>query len=425
MAKFSLKNSIASSRTDENGMQWYETAEYTDVKEYIKNHIMKIKENYLAIGYWLKYVNERKDYEKDGFSSIWEFAEVNYKISDSTAFRLMQINTEFSVNGNSPELDDKYKGFSKSQLQELLYISAEQREEITPDMTVKQIREIRKADTNMPTTDNVKKFFETAINRYDDTFDSTRFKEFLINEYGKSYSGGNWCGCNIKCTTRGITLGDADEITWAQLLKLINELLASRELVLPSDDKDVKNDVTEDIKVESKETHFDDTEIQIPGQMEIEDYPEVLPEQENLEVTKESNENVLLASVELQNLDEVNVIKNKEVDEDHIVDGEYREIAVPDAINPNYEFEKAFSSSVMFEFSVAIQGWSYLIIFGKHVNGYFCCVPNWKWGCEMAAPYEVGYNKDKLIESGASESVAGGIAEAIRDYAEKGKLKEV
>lgn len=421
MAKFNLKNSLASSRPDENGKQWYEVAEYTDAKEYIEKHIINVKENFIAIGYWLKYVNERKDYEKDGFSNIWEFAKEFYNLSQSFALRLMKINSDFSLNGNSPVLDDKYKVFSKSQLQELLSLSDEQREIVTPDMTVKQIREIRKADTNMPTTDNVKKFFDIAIKRYDDTFDNKKFKEFLIKEYGKHYSGGNWFGCNIECTPRGITLGYTDEITWAQLVKLINELLASGKIVLPSDNKDAENEVIEDIDVESKETHFDDTETQIPGQMEIEDYPEVLPEQENLENTKESNANVLPTLVEIKSFDEENEMKFREDDEDHIAGREYKEIDVPDAINPNYKFEKAFSSSVMFEFSVAIQGWSYLIIFGKHINGYFCCVPDWKWGCEMAAPHEVGYNMDKLVEAGASESIAKGIVEAIKDYARKSK----
>ena len=38
MAKFSLKKSLAASKPDENGMQWYECATYTEVKEYIKTN---------------------------------------------------------------------------------------------------------------------------------------------------------------------------------------------------------------------------------------------------------------------------------------------------------------------------------------------------------------------------------------------------
>jgi hypothetical protein len=89
-------------------------------------------------------------YVEDGFSNIEEFAESTYKISRSTAYRLMEINTEFSKNGNSPELADEYKDFSKSQLQELLSLTIEQRETVTPDMTVSEIRNIKKEKESPP-----------------------------------------------------------------------------------------------------------------------------------------------------------------------------------------------------------------------------------------------------------------------------------
>lgn len=81
--------------------------------------------------------------------------------------------------------------------------------------------------------------------------------------------------------------------------------------------------------------------------------------------------------------------------------------------------ESIFEANIMFEFNVAIGGWTYLVIYGKHINGSFCCVPNWKWGCEMSNPKEVVYNRDKLVECGASIEVAGEIAKAILYMAEK------
>lgn len=82
----------------------------------------------------------------------------------------------------------------------------------------------------------------------------------------------------------------------------------------------------------------------------------------------------------------------------------------------DFKFETEFKASVLFECNVAIGGWTYLVIYGKHINGYFCCVPNWKWGCEMAAPYEVAYNRDKLIDCGANKEVAQALAEAIKAH---------
>ena len=56
------------------------------------------------------------------------------------------MNEKFSQGGYSPFLDSGYKDFGKSQLQEMLYLDSEQLEEVTPEMTVREIREIRTPD---------------------------------------------------------------------------------------------------------------------------------------------------------------------------------------------------------------------------------------------------------------------------------------
>ena len=61
--------------------------------------------------------------------------------------KYIKCNIRFSKNGFSMELDDRYIGFGKSQIQELLSLNSEQLEQVTPDMTVAQIREIRKGTT--------------------------------------------------------------------------------------------------------------------------------------------------------------------------------------------------------------------------------------------------------------------------------------
>ena len=60
------------------------------------------------------------------------------------------MNDKFSQGGNSPNLADEFKGFEKSQLQEMLYLDDKQIEEVTPDMTVKEIREVRKPEKKSP-----------------------------------------------------------------------------------------------------------------------------------------------------------------------------------------------------------------------------------------------------------------------------------
>ena len=80
---------------------------------------------------------------------------------------------------------------------------------------------------------------------------------------------------------------------------------------------------------------------------------------------------------------------------------------------------------VNFEHSIEIDGMSYLVIFGTHINGGFICVPNHNWGCE-ASDYinSAGYNAKKLIEVGASERAAKAIAEYIDNWCKNKKLEE-
>ena len=55
----------------------------------------------------------------------------------------MKMNDRFSEGGNTPILAEKYKAFGKSQLQEMLYLEDDQMDQVTPDMTVREIREVR------------------------------------------------------------------------------------------------------------------------------------------------------------------------------------------------------------------------------------------------------------------------------------------
>lgn len=126
--------------------RWYEDLSYEEVKNILREKMDVMKKNFIAAGYYMKYIRDNELYREDGYESIWEFAEDNYGIRKSTASRWMTMNDKFSQGGNSPNLADEFKGFEKSQLQEMLYLDDKQIEEVTPDMTVKEIREVRKPE---------------------------------------------------------------------------------------------------------------------------------------------------------------------------------------------------------------------------------------------------------------------------------------
>ena len=128
------------------GEMWYTNLGYDELKRFIKSNIQSMTREFVSVGYYLKYIRDNEMYLEDGYESIWEFAEDQYGIQRTTCSRWMAINDRFSVDGNSPTLAEEYREYSKSQLQEMLYLDDKQMEEVKPDMTVKDIRKIRTPD---------------------------------------------------------------------------------------------------------------------------------------------------------------------------------------------------------------------------------------------------------------------------------------
>ena len=81
-------------------------------------------------------------FEKE-YPSLNDFAYHEYGLSKSVVSRFIKINNRFSKDGNSMELKEEYRGYEYSKLQEMLSLTEEEEEQVTPDMTVKEIRQIK------------------------------------------------------------------------------------------------------------------------------------------------------------------------------------------------------------------------------------------------------------------------------------------
>lgn len=127
------------------GDKWYLTLDYQKTKEIIGEKIVNIRNNFVEIGFLLKQIRDNKAFEKEGYKNIYEFAENLYGITRSTASRWIDIIDRFSEGGNTPILAEEYKEFGKSQLQEMLYLTNEQLKEVRSEMTVREIKEIKKS----------------------------------------------------------------------------------------------------------------------------------------------------------------------------------------------------------------------------------------------------------------------------------------
>lgn len=149
--------------------KWYRDVPYEECKRYISARLKTMTSDFIAIGYYLKYIRDKKLYEEDKYASVWEFAESNYGIKMSTASRWMAMNDKFSQGGNTPFLDDRYRDFGKSQLQEMLYLTDDQMEQAKPNMPAKEIRAIRKPEK--------KSFEQCAAYRCNGCCDNCHYKD--------------------------------------------------------------------------------------------------------------------------------------------------------------------------------------------------------------------------------------------------------
>lgn len=129
---------------------------YMDSIEIIKDESFKVQKSFVKIGWYLKHIRDHELYKEGGYANVYECTADQLGYSQSTASRFINICEKFSKDHNSPELDEKYAGFDKSQMIEMLPMEPELLEKVTPDMTVAKIRSVK----NEKASDNTKKVKE-------------------------------------------------------------------------------------------------------------------------------------------------------------------------------------------------------------------------------------------------------------------------
>lgn len=150
---------------------------YQDSMEIIKDETLKMQKSFVKIGWYLKHIRDRELFKEDGYANIYECASDRLGYSQSTTSRFINICEKFSKNHNSPELDDRYAGFDKSQMIEMLPLAPDQLEKVTPDMTVQQIRNIK--DSARKESDAVDRESEGVEDIPGQTSIETDFPEYM------------------------------------------------------------------------------------------------------------------------------------------------------------------------------------------------------------------------------------------------------
>ncbi len=120
--------------------------EYESLKEELGRKLDETSENFVVIGYILKQVRDKCMYLHENFKDINDFGLRVYGLSRATVSRFMNINTKFSINGNSREIKPEYKGYGRSKIQEMLNVDECDMELVTAETTVEQVKELKKVE---------------------------------------------------------------------------------------------------------------------------------------------------------------------------------------------------------------------------------------------------------------------------------------
>lgn len=136
--------------------------ELKDYTKKLKNCGDNIRKNYIKISFLLNEIENTECYLDDGFEDTIDYASKVLNIQKTTTYNLLKIGKEFiAESGERTVLTDKGNDYGVSQLQALLPVGVERAKElhdegtITPDMSVRQIKQIIKDETNPETEEEV------------------------------------------------------------------------------------------------------------------------------------------------------------------------------------------------------------------------------------------------------------------------------
>lgn len=125
------------------------------VTEKIKKAMYDAAKQFVYIGFLLWEVKEYHYYEASGYQDVYDYAEKELNFKKSSTKNFIAVAETF---GNkyydsfetsrailpTMQLKPEYNKFNYSQLVEMLSMSESKRKQVKPDMTIKQIREIKK-----------------------------------------------------------------------------------------------------------------------------------------------------------------------------------------------------------------------------------------------------------------------------------------
>lgn len=155
------------------------TKSYEDYKVEVGTELSKASESFVRIGYLLKVARDTAVLQGTEYEGNYlKFAEAEFGLEKTQVSRFIRINDKFSVDGNSPELIEQYKGFGTRKLGIMLLLPDELTEELTPDFTVEEMEEIK---NEIKEEDAI-----TPLEQYAETIENENYPNQAAEQYEES-----------------------------------------------------------------------------------------------------------------------------------------------------------------------------------------------------------------------------------------------
>lgn len=128
------------------------------------------------------------------------------------------------------------------------------------------------SQTKEPTEEQIR-HFATYVNKILENNEENQWADVLRNKLKDAFGSGTEPQYSFKGSYRGVTLGNADEITWKRCVALIKEYCP-----------DIKAKKRPNNVVSTNAEKIDQEDIQVPGQDSVLNHPEWMPDSEKKQV---------------------------------------------------------------------------------------------------------------------------------------------
>lgn len=117
---------------------------YDEFKSALDTELKNQAEGFVRTGYLLKRARDTEILRKSGYTSVAEFAKAEYGLSKDVVSRYIAINDRYAVDGYSDQLQEKYQGYGIAKLQEMLTLSDDVVDLLSPEMSKREIQDVKR-----------------------------------------------------------------------------------------------------------------------------------------------------------------------------------------------------------------------------------------------------------------------------------------